>query len=99
MRSIRTIFEAARKRAGLEKSGITIHTLGRHTFTSRLVGKGNDLRSVQILGGWSSLKMLERYSHLAPGHLQSVVDSLAPANAVEESQQNSQHVESDKGRA
>lgn len=97
LRSIRTIFEAARKRAGLEKSGITIHTLGRHTFTSRLVAKGNDLRSVQELGGWSSLKMLERYSHLAPGHLQSVVDSLAEPD--EESPQKSQQLDSAKRRA
>ena len=74
LRSIRGIFERARKRAGLDDS-VTIHTM-RHTFESRLVMAGKDLRNIQELGGWSSLRMLERYAHLSPGHLQDAVDSI-----------------------
>jgi integrase len=50
----------------------------RHTFASRLVMAGVDLRTVQELGGWASLAMVMRYAHLAPGHLQAAVERLVP---------------------
>jgi len=56
--------------------GYTWHG-NRHTFTSRLVMAGVDLRAVQELGGWKSLKMVERYAHLAPDHLRAAVERLA----------------------
>jgi hypothetical protein len=43
---------------------------------------GVDLRTVQELGGWRSLAMVERYSHLAPGHLAGAVERLVAAPAV-----------------
>jgi site-specific recombinase XerD len=49
----------------------------RHTFASRLVMAGVDLRTVQELGGWSSLAMVQRYSHLSPSHKAEVVERLA----------------------
>jgi integrase len=52
-RSIRT----ACRHAGLK--GVTPHVL-RHTFTSRLGRAGVDLRTVQELGGWSSLDLVQR---------------------------------------
>lgn len=48
--------------------GFTWHGL-RHTFASRLVMAGVDLRTVQELGGWRTLSRVQRYSHLAPAHL------------------------------
>jgi integrase len=48
----------------------------RHTFASRLVMAGVDLRSVQTLGGWRTLTMVQRYSHLAPQHLRDAVERL-----------------------
>ncbi len=42
--------------------GLTFHGL-RHTATSRLVDQGVSLRIVQELGGWQSLRQLERYAH------------------------------------
>ncbi len=41
----------------------------RHTFASRLVMAGADLLTVKELGGWRTLAMVQRYAHLAPGHL------------------------------
>src|SRR6058998_3736938 len=48
----------------------------RHTFASRLVMAGVDLRTVQELGGWRSLAMVQKYAHLAPGHRLAAVEAL-----------------------
>lgn len=47
---------------GRAKGGITFHGL-RHTGTSRMVDAGVPLRIVQELGGWKSMRQLERYAH------------------------------------
>lgn len=41
------------------------HTL-RHTWASHLVAAGVDLVTVQELGGWTSLSLVQRYAHLLP---------------------------------
>ncbi len=78
-RSIRTTFQTACRRAGLKD--VTPHVL-RHTFASRLAMAGVDPRTIQELGGWSSLEMVERYTHLSPTHKAEAVEGIA---------QNSQH--------
>jgi len=60
---------------------VTWHALG-HTFASRLVAAGVDLRTVQDLGGWRTLSMVQRYAHLSPDHLVAAVEKIAPAPAV-----------------
>jgi integrase len=49
--------------AGMRRIGW--HVL-RHTFASHLVMEGASLKEVQELGGWQSLGMVLRYSHLSP---------------------------------
>ncbi len=49
----------------------------RHTFASRLVMKGVDLYTVSKLLGHHSLKMTERYAHLAPNYLKKAVSVLS----------------------
>lgn len=51
----------------------------RHTFASRLVMAGVDLRTVAELLGHRTLQMVMRYSHLAPEHQASAVDRLVRA--------------------
>jgi integrase len=51
----------------------------RHTFASRLVMAGVDLRTVAELLGHRTLQMVMRYSHLAPAHQASAVDRLVSA--------------------
>lgn len=66
---------AAQRRAGLRK--IRWHDL-RHSFASILASGGAPLRVVQSLLGHSTMKMTERYSHLAPGQSASFMHLLAP---------------------
>ena len=62
----------------VQESGVTDfhwHDL-RHTFASRLVMAGVDLRTVQELLGHKTIAMTCRYAHLAPAHLQEAVNRL-----------------------
>ena len=66
-------FEPAVKAASLE--AFTWHCL-RHTFASRLVMAGVDIRTVQELLGHKTISMTVRYSHLAPKHTLAAVERL-----------------------
>jgi site-specific recombinase XerD len=55
--------------------GYTWH-VNRHTFASRLVMAGVDLRTVAELMGHRTIQMTMRYAHLAPAHSASAVDAL-----------------------
>jgi integrase len=87
-RAIERAAEAARATltaAGKDASrleGYTWHG-NRHTFASRLVMAGVGLRTVQELGGWRTLSMVQRYGHLAPEQLAAAVERLV-APAVEQ---------------
>src|SRR5205823_1878444 len=48
----------------------------RHTFASRLVMAGVDLRTVQELLGHKTITMAVRYSHLAPAHQREAIERL-----------------------
>ena len=56
----------------------TWHCL-RHTFASRLVMRGGDLRTVQDLMGHKSIITTMRYAHLAPEHQADAVERLVCA--------------------
>jgi site-specific recombinase XerD len=49
----------------------------RHTFASRLVMDGTDLRTVQELMGYKTIAMTMKYAHLSPGHKMDAVQRLA----------------------
>jgi len=51
----------------------------RHTFASRLVMAGVDLRTVQELLGHKGIAMTVRYSHLSPTHTLAAVERLSGA--------------------
>ncbi len=53
----------------------------RHTFASRLVMAGVDLRTVAQLMGHKTIQMTMRYAHLAPDHQQNAVERLVPFSA------------------
>jgi integrase len=67
-------FDPAVRQAGI--SFFTWYCL-RHTFTSRLVMAGVDLRTVAELMGHKTIQMTMRYAHLAPAHKLAAVEKLA----------------------
>ena len=65
------------RKAGLRRIGL--HVL-RHSFASHLVMAGAELYPVQSLLGHADPKMTQRYAHLAPAYLRSVIDALPREN-------------------
>jgi integrase len=82
--AIKTAWRAACRRAGL--IGLRFHDL-RHTWASALVERGVDLRTVQELGGWSSLELVQRYSHPTPDAKRRAVGALEGLFAAESGHQ------------
>lgn len=70
---ITAAFIRTAKRAGL--GALSPHVL-RHTFASRLVMAGVDLRTVQELMGHKSILMTMRYAHLSPDHKRAAMETL-----------------------
>jgi site-specific recombinase XerD len=75
--------------AEAEVDNFTWHSL-RHTFASRLVMAGVDLRTVADLMGHAKIQMTMRYAHLAPAHKRSAVKQLSAFNAMEKKRQESE---------
>ncbi len=75
-------FDQAVKDAKL--ADFTWHCL-RHTFASRLVMAGVDIRTVQELMGHKTIQMTVRYAHLAPKHQLAAVEKLCDTVAVQNS--------------
>ena len=83
---MRRTFLPALKVAKIE--GLRWHDL-RHTFASRLVMAGVDLRTVQELLGHKTVAMTLRYSHLSPAHQLDAVQRLnrAPTSTATDTEQ------------
>lgn len=60
------------KLAKIEKPNVSCHSL-RHGFCVRLLEKGVDLKTIQVLAGHSSLMTTERYLHVAKTRLRKEV--------------------------
>jgi integrase len=69
----RRTFESAVRDSGVRR--FRYHDI-RHTFASRLVMAGVDLRTVQELMGHKTIAMTIRYSHLAPSHQKEAIERL-----------------------
>ena len=71
--ALRDAFEIAVERAGI--LDFHLHDL-RHTFASRLVMAGVDLRTVQELMGHKTIAMTLRYAHLSSDHKRKAIEAL-----------------------
>lgn len=67
-------FRATLKRAKIKN--FRFHDL-RHTFASRLVMRGVDLKTVQELLGHKDMRMTLRYAHLSADHKRAAVERLS----------------------
>jgi integrase len=70
---VKKSFDTACKRAGI--SDFPMHDM-RHTCAAWLVSSGVSLIEVRDLLGHSTIKMTERYAHLAPENLRKAVRTL-----------------------
>jgi site-specific recombinase XerD len=70
----------------------------RHTFASRLVMAGVDIRTVAELMGHATIQMTMRYAHLAPEHNQSAVDKLVTGNHHQQKQTATRTATSEKSK-
>ena len=66
--------ETACRRAGV--TGFRIHDW-RHDWAARMVMAGVDLYSLMRLGGWSSLRMVQRYAAVSAEHLRDAARKIA----------------------
>lgn len=59
--------------AGRKLGGLTFHSL-RHTGASRMLARGVDIKTVQQIGGWKNLNILQRYLHPTDAQRVSAVE-------------------------
>jgi site-specific recombinase XerD len=57
------------------------HHVCRHTGASNMLRDGASPRAVQLIGGWTSLRMVERYCHVTDDELHKAV-GFASAHAA-----------------
>ena len=72
--TIRTVYEDARKKAGVKK-GAGIHTL-RHSFATHLLEAGYDIRKIQVLMGHARLTTTMIYLHVSRETLSKIPSPL-----------------------
>jgi integrase len=80
LRSVRTAFETARKKAGLGRD-VTFHTC-RHSFSAWAVQNGLDLYRLQTFLGHSDISLTQRYAHLSREYLEDGVRFIGPPGRV-----------------
>jgi integrase len=63
--TVRTAFAVALRKAGIKD--FRFHDL-RHTAASQMYMAGLDIKLIKEIGGWKTLAMVDRYSHLTTDH-------------------------------
>lgn len=75
IRAFVTACETADVPYGRAVGGVTVHSL-RHTGATRAIAAGHSLRAVQLLGGWSDIRSVMRYTHPADRELAAAAESI-----------------------
>ena len=77
--SIKTAWNALCERASVPQA--RFHDL-RHTFTTRMLEAGVDVRTIMAVTGHKDVSMFARYSHPTDTHLKAAVESISPTALV-----------------
>ncbi len=72
--SIQKAVKQASREAGISKN-VSCHTL-RHSFATRLLERGTDIRYIQELLGHSSIKTTMVYTHITPKVAKNIISPL-----------------------
>lgn len=85
--AIRRVCARVNKREGhVVLRYLSSHKCGRHAFAYELLSKGESLKTVQEMGGWGSIKVLnDNYGHLERSHVDSKLVDLSYATFAEKS--------------
>lgn len=75
LRGLRSVLYRAAQRAKVP--GMSPHVC-RHTWASRFMQAGGDLRTLQTLGGWKRIEMVMRYAHSDEVHAAQAVARMVP---------------------
>ncbi len=76
--SVKKSFARSVKKSGLKD--VSPHTL-RHTYASRFVMAGGDIRTLALILGHTSIKTTEIYAHVSPEHVQASVNKYVVMNS------------------
>ena len=82
--TLRSVYEKARKKAGVNK-GPGLHTL-RHAFATHLLEAGYDIRKIQVLMGHKSLSTTMIYLHVSKETLSNIKSPLDLFDSTETTQ-------------
>ncbi len=83
-------------RAGVPE--LRFHDL-RHTWASWHTMAGTPAMVLKELGGWASLAMVERYTHLSPGHLAAWADRVSVSNLEQVPELGAESTQRDVGKS
>jgi len=73
--SLKTAFNAAKRRAGIENRKVPLYSL-RHAFVTALLHKGVPLHTIANISGHDVRTMLKHYAHVMDGVRVSAIDML-----------------------
>ena len=75
LKSVDKVFQRVRKSAGLDQTGLVIHSL-RHHGASAMLASGTDLATVRDILGHADISTTEKYLHASGQSLRNGADSI-----------------------
>ncbi len=83
MKSVKFSFKKACRGAGIDD--LRFHDL-RHTWASYFMMGGGNLYDLMVMGGWKSIKMVQRYAHLDRKYRMRIMNVASPTTYTKQAQ-------------